>query len=90
MQTYTDFATPPLTPTTGEFHVNEDSPPGVVEVTVNNASELDNALDNAVEVVLKAATRHRTGILVTRIGAGNYTVRAHPAVPFGLIRQCHS
>lgn len=63
--------------------------PGMLEVHVENASEVDTALAKATDVVLKAAIEHRTGILVTRIGVGRYIVRAHPAVPFGLVRQRH-
>ena len=63
--------------------------PGMVEVRVEQASELDNALAKATDVVLKAAIEHRTGILVTRVDTGRYIVRAHPAVPFGLVRHRH-
>lgn len=69
---------------------SEGCSPGVVEVTVNEASDIDEALNSAVGLVLEAATRHKTGILVTRMESGRYVVRAHPGVPFGLIRQCHS
>lgn len=62
---------------------------GMLEVHVERASEVDTAIAKATEVVLKAALEHRTGILVTRIGVGRYVVRAHPAVPFGLVRQRH-
>ncbi|WP_181365031.1 hypothetical protein [Arthrobacter sp. HMWF013] len=30
---------------------------------------------------------HRTGILISRIGLDRYIVRAHPGVPYGLIRE---
>ena len=63
--------------------------PGMLEVYVEQASEVDDALAKATDVVLKAAIEHRTGILVTRVGVGRYIVRAHPAVPFGLVRQRH-
>ena len=61
--------------------------PGMLEVQVEQANELDDVLTTAIEVIKKAATEHRTGILVTRIDTGKYIVRAHPAVPFGLVRQ---
>ena len=70
-----------------EIKISELEKPGMLEVHVKEASEVDSALEQAIEVVLKAASEHRTGILVTRIDAGRYIVRAHPAVPFGLIRQ---
>lgn len=61
--------------------------PGMLEVNVKEASEVDEALQNAVSQVTKAAVRHQTGVLVTRVGPGRYIVRAHPAVPYGLTRQ---
>lgn len=63
--------------------------PGVLEVNVTTAEEVDNALGEAIAVITKTATHHRVGVLVTRTGAGSYIVRAHPAVPYGLIRQQH-
>lgn len=61
--------------------------PGMLEVNVHEAG--DNALEEAITHVTEAATRHQTGVMVTRIGPGRYIVRAHPAVPFGLTRQQH-
>lgn len=63
--------------------------PGMLEVNVASADQVDKALDEAIAVINKTATHHRVGILVTRTGAGSYIVRAHPAVPYGLIRQHH-
>jgi 6-phosphogluconate dehydrogenase (decarboxylating) len=59
----------------------------MMEVHVSSAGEADLALDRAVAVIAEAAKHHRTGVLVTRIGAGHYIVRAHPAVPYGLVRE---
>lgn len=64
--------------------------PGMVEVLVSEAEELDGALAEAITLVSTAATNHRLGIMVTRVGIGSYVVRAHPEVPFGLIRQRHT
>jgi len=64
-------------------------PPGMVEVNVASAAEVDKALEEAISVITKTATHHRVGVLVTRTGAGSYIVRAHPAVPYGLVRQQH-
>lgn len=89
MYTHPDLATPPHTQS-GGARIDGNLPAGMVEVTVDKASELDDALAGALKVVQQAATQHRTGILVTRIEAGSYIVRAHPAVPFGLIRESHS
>ena len=61
--------------------------PGMLEVNVSNAAEVDPALEKAIAVVTETASHHRTGVLITRIGAGSYIVRAHPSVPFGLVRQ---
>jgi hypothetical protein len=61
--------------------------PGMVEVNVTSTAGVDKALEEAIVVISETATLHRVGILVTRTGAGSYIVRAHPAVPFGLIRQ---
>ena len=72
-----------------EIEISELEKPGMLEVHVKEAAEVDSALEQAIQVVLKAASEHHTGILVTRIDAGRYIVRAHPAVPFGLIRQRH-
>jgi hypothetical protein len=62
---------------------------GMLEVHATCAAEVDGALTRAIEIVKAAAFEHQTGILVSRIAPGNYIVRAHPAVPFGLIRQRH-
>lgn len=63
--------------------------PGMVEVNVQSAAEVDSALDEAIALIRETAAHHRMGILVTRTGAGSYIVRAHPTVPYGLIRQQH-
>ena len=63
--------------------------PGMVEVSVDDPEQLDRALDDAVATITKAATLHRTGIMITRTGPGQYIVRANPAVPYGLTRQQH-
>jgi hypothetical protein len=59
----------------------------MVDVRVDNVSQMDQALNDAIETVEAAATRHQTGIMITPTGLGRYVVRAHPAVPFGLVRQ---
>ncbi|WP_461164017.1 hypothetical protein [Arthrobacter sp. R4-81] len=63
--------------------------PGMLEISVTKAEEVDQAIRDAIGEVSEAAAQYRMGILVTRIGAGRYIVRAHPAVPYGLIRQKH-
>ena len=49
----------------------------MLEVNVGAAAELDDALGDAVATVTEAATEHKTGILITRVSAGKYIVRAH-------------
>jgi hypothetical protein len=63
--------------------------PGMVEVNVQSAAEVNPALEEAIAVIRETAAHHRMGILVTRTGAGSYIVRAHPSVPYGLVRQQH-
>lgn len=62
---------------------------GIVEVRVERASDIDHALTEAITQVRDAATMHHVGIMVTRLDAGWYIVRAHPEVPFGFTRQQH-
>lgn len=61
--------------------------PGMLEVNVTSAAEVDSALEQAIAAITETARHHSTGILVTRIGVGSYIIRAHPGVPYGLIRQ---
>jgi hypothetical protein len=61
--------------------------PGLVEVNIEGGDDVDRVLDEAVQAVQGAAVRYQTGIMIARNGPGSYIVRAHPAVPFGLIRQ---
>jgi hypothetical protein len=69
---------------------HEDRPsPGMLEVNVQRAIDVDQALEDAIARITETAKRHETGVMVTRIGTGRYIVRAHPAVPYGLIRQQH-
>ena len=61
----------------------------MVEVTVKEASEASRAIQDAVATISDAAEVHQTGIMVTRVGPGSFIVRAHPAVPYGFVRQHH-
>lgn len=63
--------------------------PGMVEVTATEEATLGLALGNAIAVVSRAADEHSTGILVSRIGSDRYIVRAHPAVPYGMVRHSY-
>ena len=60
---------------------------GVVEVNVEKATDLDDALNEAVALMLEGAAKRKNGILVTRMGVGRYIVQEHPEVPIGLIRE---
>nr|WP_258868583.1 hypothetical protein [Arthrobacter sp. RT-1] len=60
---------------------------GMVEVRVQEAGQVREALAGAVLEVREAADRYSTGIMITDVGEGCYVVRAHPAVPHGLIRE---
>lgn len=59
----------------------------MVEVRVRDARDAPQALADAVRAVGEAAERYATGIMITDIGEGCYVVRAHPAVPYGLVRE---
>ncbi|QSZ51253.1 hypothetical protein AYX19_21565 (plasmid) [Paenarthrobacter ureafaciens] len=59
----------------------------MVEVIVKNASDLNEVLNEAIDFLAPSTMVNRVGVMVTRIGAGHYVVRAHPEVPFGLVRQ---
>lgn len=56
-----------------------------LEVTVSNTAVLETELAAAIDAVrLAALAERRCGILVTRHGAGKYTVSLSDDVPFGL------
>lgn len=61
--------------------------PGMVEVRVSAPGEARETLAGAVRLVREAADRFSTGIMITDVGEGCYVVRAHPAVPHGLVRE---
>jgi hypothetical protein len=54
-----------------------------------SAADLNEALKNAIKSGNQGCDTPPIGIMVTRTGAGRYIVRAHPEVPYGLIRQRH-
>jgi hypothetical protein len=45
--------------------------PGMVEVNVTSATEVDKALEEAIAGITKTATHHHVGVLVTRSGTGS-------------------
>jgi hypothetical protein len=88
METAPDVVSPLPGPRT-QLGTTEDFSPWGVDVKVEKTADLDEAIHNAVTRLLEAATEHRTGIMVSRVGVGRYTVQIHSEVPFGLIRQRH-
>ncbi|MDQ0924699.1 hypothetical protein QF038_003207 [Pseudarthrobacter sp. W1I19] len=60
---------------------------GMVEVRVREAGQARDAVADAILMVREAADRYSTGIMITGLGEGWYVVRAHPAVPHGLVRE---
>ncbi len=58
-----------------------------VEVRVDTACQVEERLNAAVQDLQSLAIRTRHGILVTRLGAGHYTVSLSDKVPFGLTRE---
>ncbi|MFF1253930.1 hypothetical protein ACFVYC_15715 [Pseudarthrobacter sp. NPDC058329] len=89
MHPRTNTSIPAQSPQTSDDSHGERRYPGMLEVTVTEASGLCYALENAVDVVSKAAAAHGTGILISRVGTDRYIVRAHPGVPYGFIRQSY-
>lgn len=68
--------------------MHTDQPiPGILEVFVSDAQTDEKALDDAITRVAEAAVIHGIGVLVTKVSARHYIVRAHPEVPFGLVRR---
>jgi hypothetical protein len=66
---------------------DEERCTGMVEVRVRDVRDAPRALADALRTVSAAADRYGTGILITDTGGGTYVVRAHPAVPHGLVRE---
>lgn len=46
----------------------------MVEVEVDKASDLDRAMEDAVQKVTDAATQERIRVTITRVGDGQYVV----------------
>lgn len=59
----------------------------MVEVRVPASGEARETLAGAVRLVRGAADQFSMGIMITDVGEGCYVVRAHPAVPHGLVRE---
>jgi hypothetical protein len=59
-----------------------------VDVRVDNAGQVEDRLNSAVQDLQVKATLLRThGILVTRLNPGHYRVALSDQVPFGLTRE---
>ena len=61
--------------------------PGMLELIVPEGEDMEPALEAAIVQVTPAASRNGMGVMATEIQKGYFVVRAHPAVPFGLIRR---
>jgi hypothetical protein len=60
-------------------------------LTVSDRHSMDSQLDDAVAAAkAHALDGKRHGILVTRHGAGTFTVDLSETVPFGLTRECQA
>ncbi|SKB71868.1 hypothetical protein SAMN05660916_02285 [Arthrobacter sp. 31Cvi3.1E] len=59
----------------------------MLEVTLSQVDDERTSLDVAIERVTEAAQLHGMGVMVSRIADERYVVRAHPAVPYGFVRQ---
>lgn len=59
--------------------------PECLVITVRARSELDGALDEAVETLKPAAVTGCVGISVTRLSPGRYEARLNSEVPAGTI-----
>jgi len=61
----------------------------VIEVRAHDRASTDDCLNAAVDRMIGVALRGpRRGILVTRLGAGHFTVELSEAVPFGRTEEC--
>jgi hypothetical protein len=58
--------------------------PGCLVVAVQTRTELDDALDEAVDLLKPAAVTQEVGISVTRLAPGRYEVRLNSKVPQGV------
>jgi hypothetical protein len=58
-----------------------------IDVVTSDARMLDRAL-NSAEATLRPLARQRgTGILISRLGPGQYVVEASASVPYGITHQ---
>lgn len=56
-------------------------------VSVADAADLDKLLNSAIESLIPDALALAHGIVMTRIGPGEYTVETTPDVPCGYTRS---
>lgn len=56
-----------------------------IHVTATDARAVDDSLNAAVEKLMPAALDGRKGILVRRVGAGQYTLMLNAELPAGII-----
>lgn len=58
-----------------------------IQISVSEASHLDESLTRAVDVLINNAVANNCGILVIRHSHEQYTAEVSPNVPFGLTRE---
>jgi len=64
------------------------APAAKLEISATHPDEADDKLNAAVrELQLRARADGSRGILVTRTGAGRYTVELSPDVPYGFTEE---
>lgn len=61
--------------------------PERIEIQVLTRSELDGALNHAIEMLKPAAARKRVGIKVTRKDVGLYSAALCEAAPYGTTHE---
>lgn len=62
-----------------------------IEVQVRDRASMDGCITTAVDRMIESARRQRThGILVTRLGDGQFVVGLSTTVPFGYTDQLDS
>jgi hypothetical protein len=64
--------------------VTKDVTSDCLGIVVHTRSELDAALNEAVDLLKPAAMTEQIGISVTRLGPGRYEARLNSSVPPGM------
>lgn len=54
-----------------------------IRIVVSDASQIENAIDEAVQSLIEGASARKCGILVVRRDGGHYEVKVDETVAFG-------